>query len=203
MVAAIRPTKNSDDSSLSSGVPKKSFIRKTLQRRRRLTSRSLQSLTGSFSVQANNRSWSFRASMECPSRSSELPEGSLRSSEDDHRVPTSGLPSPFKHSGILVRSTGVERHLWKGSTKLFNTWKTIGPTLPDIRRCPSGSHQSLAGHIQASISSSETDGLPSCSLQAAQEAWPVHSKSLFERSRHPKIPIPFQQDPDHDPTKPR
>lgn len=63
--------------------------------------------------------WSFRASMECPSRSSDLPAGSLRSSEDDHRVPTSGLPSPSKHSGILVRPTMVERHRWKGSTKLF------------------------------------------------------------------------------------
>lgn len=105
--------------------------------------------------------------------------------------------------GILIPSTGVGRHRWKGSTKLFCTWKTIGPSLPDIRRCLSGPRQSLAGHIQASISSSETDGLPSCSLQAAQKARPVHSKSSFERSRHPKIPIPFQQGPCHDPSKPR
>jgi hypothetical protein len=154
-----------------------------------------------FQFKTNNRSWSFRASMKRLSRSSELPAGSLRSSEDDHRVPTSGLPSPSKHSGILIRSTGVVRHPWKGSTKLFCTWKTIGSSLPDIRRCLSGPRQSLAGHVQASISSSETDGLPSCSLQAAQKTWPVDSKSSFKRSRHPKIPIPFQQGPCHNPSK--
>lgn len=87
--------------------------------------------------------------MEYPSRSSELPEGSLRSSEDDLRAPTSGLPSPSRSSGILVRYTGVERHRWKGSTKLFCTWKTTGPSLQSTRRCLSGQRQSLAGNIQA------------------------------------------------------
>jgi hypothetical protein len=45
----------SDDWFFSSGFPKKSFIKRTSQRRSGLTCRSFQSLKGNFSVQTSNR----------------------------------------------------------------------------------------------------------------------------------------------------
>jgi hypothetical protein len=60
----------------------------------------------------------------------------------------------------------------------------------------------LPGTSKLLKSSSKTDGLPSCPTQAAHKAWSVHSKSPFECSRIPKIPIAFKQSPCRDPSKP-